>query len=170
MKRRRNGSSSCSSRRVYNRVLFTNAQVVNPCIPAHAPGSRAALQLFKARLLCEGGRVVRVVSCGANWITTARAPFSPNLWAEGAAQNYKCKQDEQQPITQLARQWVSKQEFTYYPMQVASQVQLLVDCEGLVLIPGLIDGHVHVTASSSDLRSAAGMPHSLVVARAVRCP
>eukprot|EP00793_Prasinoderma_coloniale_P002147 PRCOL_00002655-RA len=43
-----------------------------------------------------------------------------------------------------------------------------IDCAGGLLVPGLIDAHVHVTASSSDLRSAASLPHSLVAARAVR--
>lgn len=43
-----------------------------------------------------------------------------------------------------------------------------LDCEGRLVLPGLIDCHVHVTASSSDLRSPGSLPPSLVTARAVR--
>lgn len=42
-----------------------------------------------------------------------------------------------------------------------------IDCAGRVLMPGLIDSHVHVTASSANLRMPASMPASLVYCRAV---
>ena len=42
-----------------------------------------------------------------------------------------------------------------------------VDCDGLAVMPGMIDSHVHVTASSANLRMPASMPPSLVYCRAV---
>ena len=42
-----------------------------------------------------------------------------------------------------------------------------LDCRDLTLMPGLIDSHVHVTASSANLRMPSTMPPSLLYARAV---
>jgi len=42
-----------------------------------------------------------------------------------------------------------------------------VDCRGMTLMPGLIDSHVHVTASSANLRMPSTMPPSLLYARSV---
>lgn len=42
-----------------------------------------------------------------------------------------------------------------------------IDCHGMTLMPGLIDSHVHVTASSANLRMPSTMPPSLLYARAV---
>lgn len=42
-----------------------------------------------------------------------------------------------------------------------------LDCGELTLMPGLIDAHVHVTASSANLRMPSTMPPSLLYARAV---
>ena len=43
----------------------------------------------------------------------------------------------------------------------------VIDCGGRVLMPGLIDSHVHVTASSANLRMPASMPPSLLYCRSV---
>ena len=40
-----------------------------------------------------------------------------------------------------------------------------LDCAGRLVLPGLLDCHVHVTASSSNLRSPGSLPQSLVIAR-----
>ena len=40
-----------------------------------------------------------------------------------------------------------------------------VECGGMTAMAGLIDSHVHVTASSANLRMPASMPPSLVYAR-----
>ena len=42
-----------------------------------------------------------------------------------------------------------------------------LECESRLVLPGFIDCHVHVTASSSDLRGPASLPTSLVIARSV---
>ena len=42
-----------------------------------------------------------------------------------------------------------------------------IDCEGMSVMPGMIDSHVHVTASSADLRKPAFMTPSLLYARSV---
>ena len=42
-----------------------------------------------------------------------------------------------------------------------------IDCGGRTVMPGLIDSHVHVTASSANLRLPASMPPSLVYCRSV---
>ena len=43
----------------------------------------------------------------------------------------------------------------------------VIDCEGMSVMPGMIDSHVHVTASSADLRKPAFMTPSLLYARSV---
>jgi imidazolonepropionase-like amidohydrolase len=48
-----------------------------------------------------------------------------------------------------------------------ADVDTSIDCGGRVLMPGMIDSHVHVTASSANLRMPASMPPSLVFARSV---
>ena len=42
-----------------------------------------------------------------------------------------------------------------------------IDCQGMTVMPGMIDSHVHVTASSADLRKPAFMTPSLLYARSV---
>ena len=42
-----------------------------------------------------------------------------------------------------------------------------IDCDGMTVMPGMIDSHVHVTASSADLRKPAFMTPSLLYARSV---
>ena len=39
-----------------------------------------------------------------------------------------------------------------------------IDCQGMTVMPGMIDSHVHVTASSADLRKPAFMTPSLLYA------
>ena len=39
----------------------------------------------------------------------------------------------------------------------------VIDCEGMSVMPGMIDSHVHVTASSADLRKPAFMTPSLLL-------
>lgn len=43
-----------------------------------------------------------------------------------------------------------------------------IDCRGLVLMPGLMDAHVHVTACTANLPGLLSLPESLVAARAAR--
>lgn len=44
---------------------------------------------------------------------------------------------------------------------------VVINCAGQVLMPGLCDAHVHVTAVTADLAALYGLPESLVVARSV---
>ena len=46
-------------------------------------------------------------------------------------------------------------------------VKHYIDCDGMTVMPGMIDSHVHVTASSADLRKPAFMTPSLLYARSV---
>ena len=57
-------------------------------------------------------------------------------------------------------------EVTAEPRQVAGARR--IDGGGRVALPGLIDAHVHVTASSHDLVALALKPPSLMVAEASR--
>ena len=43
----------------------------------------------------------------------------------------------------------------------------VIDCVGMTLMTGLVDSHVHVTASSANLRMPSAMPASLLYARTV---
>jgi imidazolonepropionase-like amidohydrolase len=49
--------------------------------------------------------------------------------------------------------------------RLVQQAQEVVQCGGLTLMPGLLDAHVHVTASSADLRAPAALAPSLVALR-----
>lgn len=44
-----------------------------------------------------------------------------------------------------------------------------IDCRGMVLMPGLCDAHVHVTACTANLIGLMSLSESLVTARAVSC-
>jgi imidazolonepropionase-like amidohydrolase len=48
----------------------------------------------------------------------------------------------------------------------AAAAAVVLDCAGLLLLPGLMDAHVHVTAVIADLTALRALPPSLVAARA----
>ena len=43
---------------------------------------------------------------------------------------------------------------------------IIIDCGGRIILPGLCDAHVHVTACSANLPSLLSLPESYVTARA----
>lgn len=43
---------------------------------------------------------------------------------------------------------------------------IIIDCGGRIILPGLCDAHVHVTACSANLSSLLSLPESYVTARA----
>jgi imidazolonepropionase-like amidohydrolase len=51
--------------------------------------------------------------------------------------------------------------------QVPPEGAVVLNCGGLLLMPGLCDAHVHVTATSANLAAAYGLSEALVTARAV---
>ncbi|WIA11160.1 hypothetical protein OEZ85_011297 [Tetradesmus obliquus] len=50
--------------------------------------------------------------------------------------------------------------------QLPPQGAVVINCSGLVLMPGLCDAHVHVTATTANLAGLYSLPESLVTARA----
>ena len=48
----------------------------------------------------------------------------------------------------------------------AAAARLVLDCQGMVLMPGLCDAHVHCTACTANLPGLLALPESLVTARA----
>jgi imidazolonepropionase-like amidohydrolase len=51
--------------------------------------------------------------------------------------------------------------------QVPPDDAVIINCSGKLLMPGLCDAHVHVTATTADLAAFYGLAESLVTARSV---
>jgi imidazolonepropionase-like amidohydrolase len=52
--------------------------------------------------------------------------------------------------------------------KIKSQNAIIIDSKGKTLMPGLIDAHVHITATSLDLGSLSKYPHSLNVLKSAK--
>jgi len=52
--------------------------------------------------------------------------------------------------------------------KIKSQNSIIIDSKGKTLMPGLIDAHVHITATSLDLGSLSKYPHSLNVLKSAK--
>ena len=50
--------------------------------------------------------------------------------------------------------------------EIKSSTAMKIDAKGKTLMPGLIDAHVHITATSVDLGRISNYPHSLTALRA----